>query len=456
MKPNTISRFLGACFIVYGALLAVSLWHHLTVTLPLLRGGETTHWTVTALKSVSSTRFLWLVMALVAGIGMFKAARWARWLGVFLAGSVPVGDLSSALMFGAAVALTPMSLCVSLIAIIVFLFLWRSRQAKEMFGYDPKAARNAWMALGGLCLIPAMLFGFVIYIKAKHGLPRFTLTSQVVQPVGRAIEKDFVQRELSDFRVTVPNNVPIISFHSENSGTSVALGTPDKKMWVMVSSGALGELMKQVGQAIGMNTPYDIHRHLLWSRWNVIFVILQAVSIPNYGDDVWVTESETPKWRALVIQGRKNDVFRAEYSIYSREDSLQTASCFWYVQGKVLTAAQIEDGMSAFEFLTATRTRSQYMQEAGEALAGGRQLDAQFALAQAYLQNEKDLVVTRKLADVSAELGSWQLVKKLAQELLADNPGNREVKVLYERALKASEQKDAGGSEKEVSPARLN
>lgn len=465
MHSGKITRILGICFLLYGVLLASSLWCHLTVTMPLLSGQEATNSAWAALKSVEQggilLRFLWLGMALAAGIGAFGAKKWVRWLGLFLAGSVPISYLNRGLMFGAATVVTPMSVCVSLAAIIVFLFLWKSRQAKKIFGYDTKAAKNAWAALAVLCFMPAMLFGFVIYVKSRHHAAHIKQAGRVVYQAGQAVGEGFVARDLLGFRLAVPPDARIVSIkkRAKNGSATVALLTPDENILVFISSDAIGELMAGMGRAIGIGAPYDIHRHVLRSEWNIVFLVTKAIAIPRLGkgNDMQLTELEAPRWRGLVVQGSQYDGFRAEYSIYGRDDPHQSVSCLWSVRMRALSVAQVERSMGAFEFLASTnKAQEQYIQEADKALAEGRQLDAQFALAQAYLHGEKNPIVTRKLADISAELGSWQLVRKLTQELLADDPENPEVKALYERALKASEQKDVGGSEKEVSPARLN
>ena len=143
-------------------------------------------------------------------------------------------------------------------------------------------------------------------------------------------------------------------------------------------------------------------------------------------------------------------MFFAEYSIYSRSNPHQSVSCLWVARAGVLNVAQVERAMGNFEFLSSTQVDGQSVQEADKALAQGRLLDAQFALAQAYLRGEKNPTVARKLADVSAALDSRVLVKTLAQELLADDPENIELKALHERALKASERKAADGSNEKV------
>ena len=124
------------------------------------------------------------------------------------------------------------------------------------------------------------------------------------------------------------------------------------------------------------------------------------------------------------------------------DDPHRSATCLWHLRDSKTTIPQIEKALGSFEFLTTRKTAEQYVTEAHQARTVGQPLDAQFALTQAYLlSGGQDLSLTKELVEISAELGSWLLVKRLGKELLDAGEQDAQINALYDKAVAIQERK---------------
>ncbi len=442
-RPLKINHWLGMVFSLYGALRIVSIWFYYSFTLPALKELEPTTKVVAVLRQLSYGGFLWAILSAVlvlfTAVRMFQARRWSRFLGLFLTGVVPLGYLNRGLLFGAPAVFTWIPLTVFSVAMFVFWLLWKSQKVGQILGdISTKEKRALLIGVGCLGLISASLFGAVLYVKAAYDPPRIRQTGRVTYSQAQTFDESFVLREVLDFRVAVPINARITSLRRFEDGTSgVTLSTPNKDAVVLINSEGPGKLMANVGRVIGKGNPYEIHRHVLGSEWNYIFLLIKAMAIPRLGENLQLKELESPQWRGLALSGRKDGTERVEYSIYSSTDSTQSVTCTWFIRNNVIALSALERSMGFFKFLDSSEDSENHLKLAREALTNGRLTDAQFILAEAYFLGQRNPEVIAALARVSAELESWNAVARLAKEWLEEDPGNQEAKVLERKAGKA-------------------
>lgn len=437
-----INHWLAIGFSLYGAFLVAYIWFYYSFTLPTLKGVEPTIRAVAVLRQLSYGGFLWTILSaglvLFTAVGMFQARRWSRSLGLFLTGVVPLGYLNRGLLFGAPAVFTWIPLTVFSVAMLVFWLLWKSQEVERVFGsVGIKEKRALLIALGGLSLISVGLFGAVLYVKASYNPPRIKQAGRLIYPRTQTLNKSFTLREVLGLRMVVPIDARVISLRrSENGASGITLGTPTKEVTVLINSESIGKLMAGIGRPIGIDNPYDIHRHTLLSEWNFIFLLVKTMAIPRLGKNLQLKELEAPQWRGLALSGRDGST-RVEYSIYNTEDPMRSATCTWSVRNSAIDLSALERSMGFFEFLNSSVDPENHLKLAREVLTNGRLIDAQFMLAQAYLLGQKNPEVTATLAWVSAELESWNAVARLAKEWLEENPGNQEAKALERKAKKA-------------------
>jgi len=430
-------------FSLYGVLHVVSIWFYTSFILPTLKELEPTTKAIAVLRQLSLGGFLWAILSTVlvlfTAVGMFQARRWSRSLGLFLAGVVPLGYLNRGLLFGAPAVFTWIPLAVFSMAMFVFWLLWKSQEVGQILGdISSKEKRALLIGVGCFGLISAGLFGAVLYVKAEYNPSRIKQMARLIYPRTQSLDKNFTLREALDLRIAVPVGAQIISLkRSEGEPLVIGLGTPNKDVTVSIRYESMGNLVASVGRPIGISSPYEIHRHVLGSEWNCIFLLMKAMVIPRFGENLQLRELESTHWRGLALSGRKDQTERVEYSIYSSTKPTQSVTCTWFVRNDAIALSAIEEAMGLFQFLDATPNYDSYVESSRELLAEGRFVDAQFLLAQAYLLGPKNLGVTTALARVSSKLDSWSVVGRLAKEWLREDPGSVEAKALEEKAAKA-------------------
>ena len=438
-----INHWLGLYFLLSAACVARGLLRSVQRGLPLI--AEATRLaTVPAVKwfllLIWLSAVLLLMAALLTGIGMMRAKRWARWLGLSFVQVMLAMTLTWALIFG--VAPTGAQLVSSVVWMVLYWCLWKSPRVDKVFGRDIKVDKGGWVTIACYCLLPVVNLGAVQFIKGRYHISE--VQQQIVYPVNSRMEPGFVRREVLDFRVAMPSDARVEGVTKgagQYAPPSIVLLLADDVGRVVIGPGALGSWTEpSINRLVGVTTPYEIHRHLLRSRWSPVFLLLRATTIHK---DAQLTSLETPTWKGFgeyydkAAQG--NSGIRLSYSIYSSREPRRSATYGWLLKARSPQLSTIEQAMGAFEFLPSQRTAEEYVAKARQARMKGHPFDAQFALTQAYLLGTKNPVVTLELAQVSAELGSWSFVKRLSEELLKDNSEDLQAKELFGKALKAIE-----------------
>lgn len=388
---------------------------------------------------------LGMLAVLVGGaIGVFHAKRWGRIFGVYLTAWTPIEYGRQALMFGAEAVFTPISVGFLLMTLAVCWFMCTSKQVKQVYGgwgkHGESVKKNKFVltVLAGIMVVGAAVAGVLVVQKMKRASVETQWIAPIVVTTPVELQPGFVDRELLNFRVAVPNNMRVEWVAQDTQ--YILLGQADKKLKIVVSGEPMGIMINDIGKALWIGGPYEIHRHMLRSRWNIVFGVLKSLTLSHFGKRVDIAELQGPGWRGFGVYSlEKAPTWAAEYSFYDRTNPNHAMAYTW--RDGVVDKNEFTQVGGRFAFLPETKLPGHYVAEAKLLLAQERLLDAQFALAQAYVLGEQSPEVWEQLVEVSAELESWRFVKLLAKTLLEGDPENSRMEALYKQALKVLEKK---------------
>ncbi len=404
-----------------------------------------------------------LILALPTAIGLWRAKRWARRLGFALASLELLIILLWWCLFG--VVLTQLLTLAAWVSttILTCWLLWKSRRVDQVFGRDPALTKSGWAMIALLCLVPLLDLGAVGYLKAKYRLA--DLQGQIVYTAHPPMTPGFVSREIGNIRMAVPSTARITSMALIDPfwGTLVGLAPPDEHEWLFVTSRAQNVLHGFMLRAMtGIQDPYEQNRHMFRSQG--LGLLLLKAQLPLF-HGTHITEVQGPGWKGFSVTRHKQQKTGVLYWLYSVHDPHRSTECTWLSDDRTPDQTQIQQALGSLEFIQSPKTAQVYLNEAHQALAAQRPLDAQFALTQAYLaapllqssaigaawsgrgiddkamhMDTKNPDLLLQLAQVSADVHSWGFVQELTKQLLQEHPTLAAAQTLAQQAAQALKQ----------------
>lgn len=373
---------------------------------------------------------------LCVGIGLWRAKRWARLIGIMLAACVLPALAVSVYFLGGRV-LTVVSVAGLAGWLITFMYLWRSRGAIQAFGSQRAVSVIAWIGIGSWVLVAIGIGGIERYLRQRG--PDVVISRHLKQQAGQPLPAGMVYREVCSMRIAFPADarVQFVTVNEETNWSSAAVVlAEDAGMVIVTCDSAEGTLYSSAFRPLGINDAYDAHRYVLTSGSAMARIFRGIVSDASQS----YSELTAPGWRGYGTPHSRADSPKQalDFSLYERSAS-GSGEMMWVTNDRRWSRERIEDAVILTTF-TVERSPQHYLAEGKAARAAGRLLDAQFALAQAYLLGARDVKMMLALAEVSAGLGSWRLTKKLSSTVLSQDPDHVQAQALQAQAVSAIEQ----------------